>query len=136
MLRFLALAALTAASPALAHDGAAGWSSDVGHRLFETGARHRPVFGHLGHDGLWWPRQFSRDDGYFQGRGDGVRISHGQARFDYDRHYAFDLPPRWGSDGGPAPDHHAEDGSATRHCSEQPVRDRRSGEQVLVTICR
>ncbi len=43
-------------------------------------------------DGIWTPRVFSRDDGFFQGRGAGVRVVNGRPVYDYDRDYLFDFP--------------------------------------------
>lgn len=85
-------------------------------------------------DGMWVPRQFSRDDGYFHGRGGGVQVASGQALFDYDRDYPYDFPSER-SAGEPMMDF-AEDFDAEPSCTFEAVRDRRSGASASVRICR
>lgn len=48
-------------------------------------------------DGIWTPRVFSRDDGYFQGRGAGVTMVNGRPVYQYDRDYPYDFPGGWGA---------------------------------------
>lgn len=85
-------------------------------------------------DGIWAPRQFSRDDGFFNGRGGGVSVANGGAIFDYDRDYPYDFPSHW--DGEREAPYGDAGLSPEPNCTDQPVRDRRSGERVFVRICR
>lgn len=80
------------------------------------------------------PRIFSRDDGYFDGRGGGVNVAGGQATFDYDRDYPYDIPARWAAREDDAPRLH--DAGSMKMCSDEPVRDRRSGAFTTVRVCR
>jgi hypothetical protein len=89
----VALALALPATPALAE-------ADGGELLYVESAFVPDRQLHRNHhylgDGVWVPRVFSRDDGYFQGRGGGVRVANGRAVFDYDRDYPFDFPRSWG----------------------------------------
>ncbi len=135
MVRLLALAALVgAASPALASQDMLGWSEfDAPYSIDRASQRGRVhVFFGQNH---WGPRVFSRDDGYFQGRGRGVSVAGGQAMFDYDRNYPYDFPARWGGK--------REEFGFTGNevmsepaCVDEPVRDRRSGRSASVRVCR
>jgi hypothetical protein len=135
MVRFFALAILIgAASPALASHDRIGWSDfDTPYSIDRAGQRGRVQI-YFGQNN-WGPRVFSRDDGYFQGRGGGVSIGGGQAMFDYDRDYPYDFPTRWGPD-EPALGFEDNELSAEPACSDEPVRDRRSGKSTTVRICR
>lgn len=128
MTRSIILAALLATgSPALArHDG---------HILEGPRFREARPFVYLGSDDRWGPRVFSRDDGYFQGRGGGVSIAGGKAMFDYDRDYPYDFPARWGAQND-AHDAHAGGSMSHKSCIDEPVRDGRSGQSTTVRICR
>jgi hypothetical protein len=84
----LALALGLPAGPALAAaDELGGYSESAFVPDYQLHRNHH----YLG-DGVWVPRVFSRDDGYFQGRGGGVRVANGRAVFEYDRDYLYDFP--------------------------------------------
>ena len=126
----LCLALALPAAPALAGTGdhEAGWSD--GHVALPPYRLHRNYLD-VG-DGLYVPRVFSRDDGYFQGRGGGVAVADGRARFDYDRDYPYDLPRAWSR---------AEQGMTEEmwladepECRLVRVPDRRSGS-AEVRVC-
>lgn len=135
MVRLFAFAALVAAGgPALAHQEPVGWASDD--RAHAVGASHRHGRAYVYFvNERWGPRVFSRDDGYFQGRGGGVEVANGEAMFDYDRDYPYDFPSGWGA--GEAPmDYLGAELRQEPACSMEPVRDRRTGRSAEIRICR
>jgi hypothetical protein len=94
---------------------------------------HGRTFVYFGHDDRWGPRVFSRDDGYFQGRGGGVAVQRGRAVYDYDRDYPYDFPRGWGADA--ALEYAEDEARAEPVCTIERVPDRRSGS-VDVRVCR
>ena len=133
MVRFLALAALAVASPAMANPSQDEWLGDS-YAVGRASAYDR-TFLYVAGDDRRGPRIFSRDDGYFQGRGGGVLVANGQASFDYDRDYPYDFPGRWGADEMMIEDEGRDLGSEPV-CTFEQVRDRRTGASAEVRICR
>jgi hypothetical protein len=135
MVRFLAFAALIGtASPALTSQGPIGWSEyDAPYSIDRASHRSR-AYVYFGQE-PWGSRQFSRDDAYFHGRGGGVAVVNGEAMFDYDRDYPYDFPTRWGAE-EPSFGFEGNELAAEPACTEEPVRDRRSGRSATVRICR
>jgi hypothetical protein len=83
-------------------------------------------------DGMWAPRQFSRDDGFFH-RGGGVGLENGRAVYDYDRDYPYDFPR--GRDGGEEPGFVGDEMMRDEEeCRVVRVPDARSGS-AEVRIC-
>jgi hypothetical protein len=137
----LALAALSA--PALAGEERLGRSmSDGVYGFFAHGPRFGVPYVYFGYDDRWGPRVFSRDDGYFQGRGYGVSLSDGRAIFDYDRDYPYDFPGSELAGGsGIGSRDHSEVTDGDEHedapdCELRTVPDRRSGKTAEVRVCR
>jgi hypothetical protein len=87
---------------------------------------------YFGHDDRWGPRVFSRDDGYFQGRGGGVSVANGRAVFDYDRDYPYDFPRNWGRN---SDETQGEMVSREPECRIELVPDGRLGT-AEVRVCR
>ena len=136
MTRFLALAILIGTgSAAPAQDGSGYWAPDhFGAQPLGSDAGYGRVGAYIGYDGRRYPRQFSRDDGYFQGRGGGVEIMRGKASFDYDRDYPYDFPRGWTAERPMA--EFAGGRARAPQCTFEPVRDRRSEQPASVRICR
>lgn len=135
MIRLLAFTALIgASSPALADHQPNGWSEYRARPSLDRASHRGRTYVYFGHD-AWAPRVFSRDDGYFQGRGGGVAVANGKALYDYDREYPYDFPAGWGAGESELYD---ADRPSTKDtaCSFAPVRDRRTGAQTEVRICR
>ena len=135
MVRFLAFAALIgAASPAAAGQGSLGWSEYDAPYSIERASHRGRSYVYFGQE-RWGSRQFSRDDAYFHGRGGGVAIANGEALFDYDRDYPYDFPSRWGPE-EPSLAFEGDEVDRQPSCTDEPVRDRRSGRSTTVRICR
>ena len=95
---------------------------------------HRPRprgFVGFGGYGIGYGGDLDRDRGYFATAGEAPAVANGRARYDYDRGYPYDYyrggPERSGGD---------ETALRDSYCETQWTRDRRSGEQVPVRVCR
>jgi hypothetical protein len=92
--------------------------------------RRRDIAGFGGY-GIGYGSDFNRDGGYFATQGETPAVANGRARYDYDRGYPYDYyrggPERSGGD---------ETALRDSYCETQWTRDRRSGEQVPVRVCR
>ena len=92
--------------------------------------RRRHWFGYGGY-GIGFGGDFDPDRGYFASGAEAPAVANGHARYDYDRGYPYDhyrgSPERNGS---------YETGSRETICETEWTRDRRSGQQVPVRVCR
>ena len=84
-------------------------------------------YGSIGDDSL-----LANAYGYFAQDGSGVEARNGGARFDYDRGYPYEFY----SAGEPRETRVARRDYRSRECSMEATRDRHSGRQVDVRVCR
>lgn len=80
--------------------------------------------------GIGYGRDLDRDRGYFA-RGGEASAANGRVRYDYDRGYPYDHYRE-----GPERNDGYESASREPFCEMEWTRDRRSGQQVPVRVCR
>ena len=89
-------------------------------------------FGGYGYGGIGDDSLLANAYGYFAQGGSGVEARGGSARFDYDRGYPYE----YYSDGERGETRVARRDYRSRECAMEATRDRRSGRQVDVRVCR
>ena len=105
-----------------------------GDRPDRPGGRNRPrrrdAFGFGGY-GVGFGGDLDPDRGYFANGGEAPAVANGRVRYDYDRGYPYDYyrGERAGHGG-------YETASREPYCEMEWTRDRRSGQQVPVRVCR
>lgn len=108
------------------------WRDDG--RFVRPGRRDRPRrrdwFGFGGY-GIGFGGDLNPDRGYFATGGEEPAVANGRVRYDYDRGYPYDYYS--GERAG-----HGDYETASREpfCETEWTRDRRSGQQVPVRVCR
>ena len=123
--------------------GGPGWSRDDGwwggdrprHPCGKRRrCRDREYYGY-GYGGIGHDRMIAGGaEGYFTQEGNQPAMVNGRPRYDYDRGYAYEYyraEPRVQVSEG-----RREHSARSRDCSTEWTRDRRSGQQVAVRVCR
>ena len=91
--------------------------------------RRRDAFGFGGY-GIGFGGYLDPDRGYFATGGEASTAANGRVDYDYDRGYPYDHYR------GPARHGAYETASREPYCETEWTRDRRSGQQVSVRVCR
>ena len=94
------------------------------------GPRRRDAFGFGGY-GIGFGVELDPDLGYFATGGEAPAVANGRVAYDYDRGYPYDYYR-----GGPAGHGGYETASREPYCETEWTKDRRSGQQVPVRVCR